>query len=302
MTMTPRKVRLAIRLAEERDVPAIQEVAREAWEATYSGLLGAAERRDLVERLYSRRSLREDIARHSSLFLVATLEGAVVGFGEIVIEGRSGEVARIGVRPDWQRRGIATSLLKRGLAALAGDGVKAVSAAVEVEDEGCRRLFEGNDFSPVAEPPTELEDYGVELVQYRRSIGNGDRLEAAASEATVWVDDGRRVCPRCHRTVREAVEACPECGATLVAEASDRPALRADRAPRFVTVLATSDESRLSFAESVLEGAGIAFATRGGGRGGRPEDGVEIRVTEARAEEARELLETLEEVQPATGE
>ena len=304
MTVAPRRVRLSVRPAEERDVPAIQKVAREAWMATYSRLMGAVERQDLVEHLYAQRTLHEDIGRHSSLFLVATAEDAVVGFGELVIEGRAGEVARVAVRPDWQRRGVATSLLLRGLTELVRQGVETVTAGVEVEDEGCHRLFARNGFSPTAEPPTELDDYGVELVQYQRRLDDAKDLEAAAAEAVVWLEDGRKVCPRCHRRLRNGVEVCPECGVTLVAESPVRPEGREDAGPEPVIVLSTSDESRLAFAQEALEGAGIAFAVRGPAAGG---DGfadrtVEIAVAESVAEDALDLLDRMEEVEPATDE
>ncbi|HUF79224.1 MAG TPA: GNAT family N-acetyltransferase [Thermoanaerobaculia bacterium] len=304
MTVAPRKVRLAVRPAEERDVPALQKVAREAWEATYSGLLGTAEREELVEHLYSRRGLREDIARHSSLFFVATVEDAVVGFAELVAEGRAGEVARVAVRPDWQRRGVATTLLRRGLAALAGEGVEAATAGVEVEDEGCRRLFERNGFSATAEPPTELDDYGVELVQFRRRLDSPTDVEAAAGEATIWLDDGRKTCPECHRRLHEATEVCPDCRVTLVAGSSIWPEGREERAPDLVVVLSTSDESRLAFAQEALEGAGIAFAVEGTEAAGVELEvrTVEILVAEAEAEAALELLDRMEELEPATDE
>ena len=304
MTVAPRKVRLTVRSAEERDVPAIQKVAREAWEATYAALMGVVERADLADHLYSRRSLLEDIGRHSSLFLVATLDDAVVGFGELVIEGRAGEVARVAVRPDWQRRGVATTLLRRGLADLARQGVETVTAGVEVEDEGCRRLFEGNGFSITGEPPTELDDYGLELILYRRPLDGVESLDAGAAEATVWLEDGRKVCPECHRRLPESAELCPDCGVTVVAESPLRPESREERSAHPIVVLSTSDESRLAFAQEALEGAGIPFALRGPAEGGAgfEDRTVEILVAEAVREEAVELLDRMAEVEPATDE
>ncbi|HSL81918.1 MAG TPA: GNAT family N-acetyltransferase [Thermoanaerobaculia bacterium] len=268
MTATPKKIQLTLRPAEERDVPAIQQIAREAWDETFGGNVGRLERQEILDHLCSRRSLLEDIGRHESFFFVAALEDGVVGFAEVVAEGRAGEVARIAVLPDWQRRGIATSLLCRGLAALAAAGAQKVTAAVEVQDVACRQLLERNGFRVVDEPQAELEELeeAMELVQLRRTLDDAAGLEAAA-EATVWVEDGRRPYPRTR--------------------------------PRFVTVLSTSDESRLSFVEAALEGAGIVYAVHRTNGGGRPEGPAEVQVAESRADEAREVLDALEEVELA---
>lgn len=300
MTLTPTQVDLAIRPAEERDVEAIQRVAREAWEATARSVLGAADRRELVGHLYERRTLLEDVGRHSSLFLVATLQDAVVGFAEFVYEGRAGEVARVAVRPDWQRRGVATALLRCGLAAFAGRDVKVMTAAVEPEDEACRLLFEHNGFDAVTQPPDDLEDLGGELSEFRRRLDAGLRLVEGCAGATVWIDDARRICPRCHRHYHEALETCRHCGVTLVAEAPGRRDARSEPAPRFTTLVASSDESRLAFVQSALEGAGIRFSVRRELENGEGEV-VAIRVAGAQLAEAREVLDALETEEVAAG-
>lgn len=305
MTLTPTRIDLVIRAAEERDVEAIQRVAREAWEAAARDVLGAADRKELVEHLYERRILLEDIGRHTSLFLVATLQDAVVGFGEFVFEGRAGEVARVAVRPDWQRRGVASSLLRRGLAAFAEQGIEVVTAAVEPEDEACRLLFERTGFEATAEPfgesPDDLEDLGGELTEYRRRLDDGSDILAGGAEATVWIDDSLRACPRCQRHFHEPLEACPRCRVTLVAEAPRRQEARMEMAPRFTTVVASSDESRLAFVQSALEGAGIRFSVHR-----EPDDGnggvVEVQVAGAQLEAAREVLEALESDEMEAGD
>ncbi len=275
MTLQPQAVRLTLRPACERDVPAIQKVAREAWDATFSDLMGEAERRRMLEHLYPTHSLCEDLCHRGSSFLVAALGDAVVGFAELVQEGASAEVARVAVRPDWQRRGIASALLAHGLAELAAGGVQEVTAAVESTDEGCRRLFERRGFRAVEQEISEIDDLRVELVEYAREIREPDEL-ATSSEATIWIEDGTT------------------------------PRRSSERAPRFVTVLETDDPSRLAFAESVLDGAGIAFAIRGevaeeGGEVGEgpSERGAEIRVAPSQEEEALGVLEALDEVEPA---
>lgn len=300
MTLTPTRIDLVVRAAEERDVEAIQRVAREAWEAAARDLLGAADRAEMVGHLYERRTLLEDVGRHDSLFLVATLQDAVVGFGEFVFEGRAGEVARVAVRPDWQRRGVASALLRRGLGAFVERGIELVTAAVEPEDESCRLLFERNGFEATGQPPDDLEELGGELAEYRRRLDPGAELATGGAEATVWVDESRRTCPRCHRHFHERVETCPGCHVTLVAEAPRRQEARMAQSPRFATVVASSDESRLAFVQSALEAAGIRFSVRREAKGGNGEV-VEVQVAGAHLEEAREVLDALESEEVEAG-
>jgi len=303
MTFAPCQVPLVLRPAGERDAEAIQRVAREAWETTAQGVLGTADRAELVGHLYERRTLLENIARHSSLFLVATVESTVVGFGEFVFEGRAGEVARVAVRPDWQRRGVASALLQGGLAAFAERGIGTVTAAVEPDDAACRLLFERHGFESAGEPLEDLEGLGIELAEYRRRLDDGARLSRCAAEATVWLDDDRRTCPRCHRRFHGPDRTCPRCGVNLVTDAPRRREVHPEAAPYFATVVASSDESRLAFVQAALEGAGIRFSVRRGGREGE-EDVVEVQVAGAQAEEARQLLDALEaeEVESGVGE
>lgn len=296
MTPTGRAVRLAIRPAAERDTPAIQRVAREAWEQTYRILLGAEARRELVGHLYERRSLAEDIARHESLFLVATVEEGVVGFAELVVEGRTGEVARVAVQPPWQGRGVGTALLRRGLDGLARKGVETVTAAVEVEDEAGRRLVERMGFRPTGEPATGLEGGGVELAQYRFRLKPApEPPEEAPAEITVRGGASLRVCPRCGRRFHELLKTCPECGVSVVAE--PRPEPEQGAGARFVSVVSTTDASRLAFAESALESAGIAYVREEVDSGKGPV--TEVQVPSVRAADAREVLDALEEEGPA---
>ncbi len=267
MTFAPRTVPLEIRPAEERDVEGIQRVARAAWNQVYADLFGDEERGRMLEHAFSRRALLEDIGRHASYFFVAAAEGGVVGFAELVLEGSCGEVVRVAVLPEWQRRGIATALLHRGFSVLEAAGAAAVTAAVEPEDEACRALFERQGFTGTGEPLSDLDDLGLELAEYRRPLGGGEGGHEPPPEATVWVE--------------------------LDAGGAGTPP-RARGVERSVTVLATADASRLSFVESALEGAGIVYALQAEAAGEGEEEVVEVRVPRSRADEVREILDSLE--------
>lgn len=307
--MTPRQCELLIRRAEERDVPAIQRVARDAWDKTYAGLLGDFDRRELRGHMYSERALLEDVGRHCSEFLVATVDEAVVGFAELVCEGSAGEIARVAVRPAWQRQGLASRLLDEGLALFARHGIREVTAGVECEDEAARSFFEAHGFRAALHgvpDPADQQLPELELIELRREVPetasggsgatrrNGGRLPDLLE---VWCDDGGRFCPRCQRRYRAGVRVCEDCGISLIAERSARAA---DEDHRFVRVLCTDDASRIGLVTSALEGSDIAFSVRE--PGGSANGAAEIWVAPSRVDEARDVIDRLEEVPAPVGE
>ncbi len=303
MTMTPRQCELLIRPADERDVPAIQRVAREAWDETYAGFLGDFDRREIRGHMYSERALLEDIGRHTSDFFLATVDQAVVGFAELVREGSAGEVARVAVRPAWQRQGLASRLLRRCLRTLAEQGIEEVTAGVEAEDAPARAFFEAHGFRAISSrrgqtaPDVELPE--LELVELARRVPDTVSWEERPPDILeVWCDDGGRFCPRCHRRYRDGIRVCADCGVSLVADAPLRH--EAEDAHRFVRVLRTDDASRIGLVRSALECADVAHAVR------EAEDAdngaAEIWVAPGRLAEARDAIERLEEVPAPVGE
>lgn len=288
MTLTPRKCELLIRPAEERDTGAIQRVVREAWDQTFEGFIGDFDRGEIRGHMSSKRALLEDIGRHSSEFLVATVEGTVVGFAELVLEGSVGEVARVAVRPAWQHNGIASTLLRRCLALLSERDIRQVTAGIEVEDGAARSFFRSHGFRPSRGAAPDLERPEGELVEFSRTVP--DAVEGPTERIEVWCDDGRRYCPRCRRRYPCKAERCEECGSLLDAELPARPD---QDEHRFVPLLRTDDQCRVSLVSSALEGSEIAFSVHE--PGGRANGAFEIWVAPGRLVEAREVIDTLEE-------
>lgn len=69
-------------------------------------------------------------------------------------EGRTtGEVAVVGVLPEWRRQGLGRALLRWGIHRLQGIGVEEVFLAVESENERALRLYEETGFERVEEWP-----------------------------------------------------------------------------------------------------------------------------------------------------
>lgn len=99
-------------------------------------------------------------------------------------------------------------------------------------------------------------------------------------------------CPECRLEFSPGITQCSDCHTELVEELPPDPTLESIE---LVTVFLTGDSAIAGLAESLLEGAGIAFVSKGEGAcAGSARvlgtSSIEIQVDTRRAEEARELL------------
>ena len=102
-------------------------------------------------------------------------------------------------------------------------------------------------------------------------------------------------CPNCRTEYKEGITTCADCGATLIVQL---PPDDTDRS-ELVTIYRSHELSEIAIAKSILEEAGIAFASKGGMAKEILSIGpVEIQVDRADAEQARELLYALSEDLP----
>ena len=134
-----------IREMSVRDAGAVESVARETWAAAYAGIIPERAQRAFLERAYSPASLARRI--ESGVFLVAEVDGEVVGFADLSrVGGEPGvvELAAIYVLPDAQGAGLGTRLLLAGLERFSG--AKRIRADVERENLAARRFYEARGF------------------------------------------------------------------------------------------------------------------------------------------------------------
>ena len=105
-----------VRDAERGDAAGIAAIGRRAVPETYRGIVDPMVLRNIVEQSYSISSLAECIARCREVpdahFLVAEVDGRVVGFLHYDCEGSEPELHRIYVEPTLKRRGIGSALLR----------------------------------------------------------------------------------------------------------------------------------------------------------------------------------------------
>ncbi len=102
-------------------------------------------------------------SREPDLFLVAEVQGRVVGFifgleskhlPDEVLRRReatkAGSIETLAVAEEYRRKGIATALLEKLFAAFRRRGIDYVSLAVPAEEGRARRLYEKMGFEPRA--------------------------------------------------------------------------------------------------------------------------------------------------------
>ncbi len=132
------------------DLDAVQKVAHITWAETYRCIIHEDEVTSFVERAYSEGSLRRRM--ETGVFLVAVLDGEVVGFADFDPEaGKSGEVelAAIYVLPEMQGCGVGTRLLEAGIGRF--DSAGSLTLRVARDNLGGRWFYEARGFRGVAE-------------------------------------------------------------------------------------------------------------------------------------------------------
>ncbi len=120
---------------------------------------------------WGRDDLLGDVARPDRLWLVALIDGAVVGCaGLSVVAGLEAEILVLGVDPAWQRRGIASALIADVLRRLDERGIAEVSLEVRSSNAAAKALYAGIGFAEVAVRLGYYADGEDALLLQRRSV------------------------------------------------------------------------------------------------------------------------------------
>lgn len=173
-----------IRPATPAEVNGIIHVARRTWDVTYAQSVAAHNRRTFLDRAYSAQALREAIRREElGWFFVALHTETVVGFAQYVRRSDGqGELVRIYVHPDHQRRGIGRGFLAIGLAKMDVAGIRECYVSVEADNAAACAFYERFGFRPRREYARFLGDQIIRLVEYSMS---GPSLLGNAGLATI---------------------------------------------------------------------------------------------------------------------
>lgn len=172
MTSPPRHdaVNVTVRAAEQGDMPAVQRVARRAWEAAYGDTLDAETIDRAMSEWYGDATVSDRITRESGLFLVAATDDRVGGYVDASLRNGDAVVGALNVDPDWWRKGVGGRLLDRAVEALADRGAERVRARALAANDVGRSFYESRGFTVHSEGEDELFGRTAAAVTYVREL------------------------------------------------------------------------------------------------------------------------------------
>lgn len=122
-----------VRAATDADRPAIREIARESFRASYS--LSPQQLDGLVENVFADEALGDRLEAADTAVLVATDGDRPVGFAVIAL-GETATLRWLHVSPDARGRGVATSLVEATRQDFTGPDESLVARVLEAASEG----------------------------------------------------------------------------------------------------------------------------------------------------------------------
>jgi len=90
-------------------------------------------------------------------FVVAELDGVVVGYQFSNLMGDEGYLARVAVHPDYQGRGIGTRLVAEAIAFLKKEGGRVITLNTQRDNQPSQRLYRWFGFELVGEEAVVLQ-------------------------------------------------------------------------------------------------------------------------------------------------
>ncbi|MBX0325384.1 GNAT family N-acetyltransferase [Halomicroarcula sp. F13] len=152
------------------DVPAVQRVARRAWHGAHDDIVGAATVDAFLQRYYTPSRLDDAVTDSDRVFLVATVDGDVVGFAEAgpTEADRTWSLARCYVDPGHWREGIGTALLDAIESGVRDRGGRRLRLVVMADNDDAVAFYESRGFLRVDDHYDEFLD--VDGYVYAKSL------------------------------------------------------------------------------------------------------------------------------------
>jgi ribosomal protein S18 acetylase RimI-like enzyme len=141
-----------VRRATVDDIPAVLDVARRTWRATYAGKIPDDDVERFVDAAYSAEQLGGAVQRLGDGFAVAVVSSDIVGY---LLAGTNrdgnGELFAIYVLPEWQGLGAGQLLWDTACSVLRAGGHARMHLWVLASNESARRFYERQGATAFAE-------------------------------------------------------------------------------------------------------------------------------------------------------
>lgn len=157
-----------IRDMDKTDIKAVQNVAKESWEATYTGIIPLEIQETFLRSAYSDGMMNKRL-EVSSLY-VAEVSGEVVGFANFstVKQGNIAELGAIYLLPEYHGEGIGTALLQEGIKNL--NGAQSLIADVEKDNKSGVTFYQAKGFQAHSEFDDNLEGLVTKMLRMVLSL------------------------------------------------------------------------------------------------------------------------------------
>ncbi len=131
------------------------------------------EHRCFGQEAYSTTTLLLLLSRYGRFFLVAEVDGRVVGYASATLRGKAGHLVSIAVLPEFRRLGIGKALLKALLERLREAGARSVTLEVSVRNKAAINLYLKMGFKAVGKITRYYQDGSDAIIMELSLEGEG---------------------------------------------------------------------------------------------------------------------------------
>ena len=158
--------RPAIRLAENKDLPTIQMLAKKIWPDTYGHILSAEQIEYMLELMYSHESLEQQKSASHHIFLILDFDSHPSGFASYSISAaeKKGKLHKIYIDQQLQGKGLGKSLLEEVIRRVRSAGCAILQLDVNRRNKA-RSFYEKHGFKVTAEKDTDIGN-GFVMMDY----------------------------------------------------------------------------------------------------------------------------------------
>lgn len=152
-----------IRTMHYEDIQQVQEVAKKSWNATYEGIIPLEVQEKFLNAAYNDERMKQRLER--SFIFVAEVDGNIIGFANfspVSDEGKA-ELGAIYLYPEYQGKGIGSTLLQQGINDL--DGIKEIYINVEKDNQIGKNFYDAKGFQVVKEFDDDFDGHILKTVR-----------------------------------------------------------------------------------------------------------------------------------------